>query len=231
MAEGGWQAHGSAVESPADRADLSTPEATSLEGSLALLFGSSHLGVVIADDRRGVLQANDAFLRMVNYSREEMQAGRIDWWGMTPEESRELDIVAIQQLREYGVCVPYEKEYILRDGSRLPFMMGAVRLTSDPLTWASYTVDLREHYKVVAAEQKARELQARNSLINELAHELNNPLAALTFLMYLISSRPELLTESTRELLKQANHQLERMAQTMRKVLTASEERPASVGQ
>jgi signal transduction histidine kinase len=102
-------------------------------------------------------------------------------------------------------------------------MMGAVRLTSEPFTWASYTVDLREHYNALAAEQKARELQAKNELINQIAHELNNPLAALTFLLSLLSTRPDIVTGESRSLLRQASEQLDRIAQAVREMLAASQ--------
>jgi PAS domain-containing protein len=78
------------------------------------------------------VDANDALLRMIHYSREQLIAGEIDWLNMTPEQYRPLDMAAIEQLREFGACVPFEKEFILPDGSMLPFLIGGVRLARNP---------------------------------------------------------------------------------------------------
>lgn len=196
-------------------------EPTSLQESFAWLYRSSHLGVAIAREAR-ILDANDAFLSMIRHTREELLAGKIDWWGMTPEHLRKLDVVAMEQLRQFGASAPFEKEFVLRDGTRLPFMIGAVRLGTDPLTWAAYIVDLSEHRRAAAAMQQTRDLKAKNELINQLAHDLNNPLAALTFLLHLLSTRTDIAAES-RQLLDQATEQLTRISATLRQVLTVSQ--------
>ena len=203
-------------------AEMIETEPNSLRESFAFLYHSSHLGVAIAREI-GVLDANDAFLHMIGRTRDELDSGLIDWWGMTPEPFRQLDLNAMEQLHQFGTCVPFEKEFILADGSRLPLMIGAVRLSEEPLTWAAYAIDLREHHKAEAAERQTRELKAKNTLINHLAHELNNPLAALMFLLHLLSTRPDVRTEETSHLLLQATHQLERISHTVRQVLTASQ--------
>jgi PAS domain S-box-containing protein len=195
-----------------------------LQDSFNLLYRSSHLGVVIADEEKGIVDANDAFLRLVGHSRREMLEGEIDWWAMTPDDARPLDMNALEQLRQHGACVPYEKEYVLRDGSRVPFLIGAVRLKDAPLTWAAYTLDLSEQRKRLQAEQRARDLGAKTTLVNQLAHELNNPLAALTFILHLLCTRPDVATPETQKLLADASTQVERVSETVRALVCASDE-------
>ncbi|HWR13526.1 MAG TPA: PAS domain-containing protein [Terriglobales bacterium] len=89
---------------------------------------SEHLGVVIANVDR-ILDANDAFLKMIRYTREEMEQGLIDWRAITPPNSAAKDEIALEQLRLYGAAVPFEKEYVLRDGTSVPMLMGAIRLS------------------------------------------------------------------------------------------------------
>lgn len=203
--------------------DMSMGESGSLHQSFAQLYKSSHLGVVIAKEA-SVLDANDAFLNMIGYTREELQAGAIDWWQMTPPEYRQADLNGMQQLREFGACVPFEKEYILRDGSRLPFMVGAVTLTENPLTWAAYVVNLSAQKKSLAAERRSQELEARANLVNQLAHDLNNPLAGLTFLLHLIQAHPVASSsDELRKLFAEAAEQLDRVTRTVRQVLAASQ--------
>lgn len=190
---------------------------TSLQDSFSMLYHSAHLGVAIANEGR-IIDANDALLRMVDFSREEMKQGLIDWQALTPPEYLPLDLNAIEQIRQYGVCVPFEKEYVLRDGERFPFLIGAVRLSREPLQWAAYVVDLSEHRRVFAAEQRANELQAKASLVNQLAHEINNPLAALTFLLHLLNTHPE-IPRDVSKLVTDATDMLARISETVRTVL------------
>lgn len=160
----------------------------SLSQSVALLQNSEYLGVLIAS-LDGIIDANDAFLNMVGLSREEMVAGQIDWRTMTPAEYRLRDERGLEELRQKGVCVPFEKEYVLRDGTRLPILIGAVRLKAEPLKWVCWVVNLRTQKQAAAAEKKALALET------ELEAELSG-----AFRIYDISSRMLSKTD-TKELL------------------------------
>ncbi len=191
----------------------------SLQNSLSQLYRSAHLGVVICNEK-WVTSANDAFLRMIGSTREEFRTGAIDWRAITPAEFFSLDSNGIEQLREYGVCVPYEKDFISRSGVRLPVMVGAVRLSIEPLEWAAYLVDLSDHRRAAVAERQTSELQAKRALVNQLAHEINNPLAAMTFTMYLMKSHSD-VPEDVRRLLNDSAGMLDRISETVRAVLAA----------
>jgi PAS domain S-box-containing protein len=189
----------------------------SLQTSFAMLYQSPYLGVAIADENH-VIDGNDAFLRMVGQSREQLMAGRVDWGEMTPEKFRALDGSAMDQLREFGTCVPYEKEFVRTDGSSLPFLVGAVRLSLEPFQWSSYIVEMSEQRRLHAAEEKVRAWEARYLLINHLAHELNNPLAAMTFTLHLLRTHPY-LSDDTQKLVGDASDMLDRISTTVKKVL------------
>jgi ActR/RegA family two-component response regulator/signal transduction histidine kinase len=189
----------------------------SLQSSFSMLYRSPYLGVAIADERR-IIDGNDAFLRMIRRTREQLQAGDVDWRAITPEKFRQLDENAMEQLREFGTCVPFEKEFVLPDGSSEPFLIGAVRLSAEPFQWSSYVVEMSEQRKLQAAEEKVRAWEARYGLINHLAHELNNPLAAMTFTLHLLNTHPD-LSDDTRHLVKDATEMLDRVAATVKRVL------------
>jgi PAS domain S-box-containing protein len=189
----------------------------SLQTSFSFLYQSPYLGVAISEEDR-IVDANTSFLRMVGLTREQLTAGEVLWRKITSEKYGPLDLRAIEQLREFGTCVPYEKEFLLPDGSSLPILTGAVRLSSDPLQWSSYVVNLTEQRALHAAEEKLNIWQAKYSLINHLAHELNNPLAAMTFSLHLLGTHPS-LTEDTLKLVKDASEMLDRIATTVRLVL------------
>src|SRR5512146_2018034 len=99
--------------------------ATLLE-SLGKLRDSEHLGVLIASEQR-VLDANDAYLRMIGCTRDELDNGVIDWQAITPPDHLVRDQRALEELRLFGACVPFEKEYMRKDGTRVPVLIGAVR--------------------------------------------------------------------------------------------------------
>jgi DNA-binding response OmpR family regulator len=189
----------------------------SLQSSFSLLYQSPYLGVAIADENR-IIDGNDAFLGMIRHTREQLTAGEINWRAMTPEKFHQLDENAMAQLVEFGTCVPFEKEFVLPDGSSVPFLIGAVRLSAEPFRWSSYVVEMTEHRKLQAAEEKVRAWEARYVLINHLAHELNNPLAAMTFTLHLLSTHPGLSDDSLK-LVRDAGGMLDRVATTVRRVL------------
>jgi PAS domain S-box-containing protein len=194
----------------------------SLQTSVSMLYKSPHLGVAIADEHR-IIDGNDALLRMIGYTREQLIAGEINWLEMTPERFRSLDMSAIEQLREFGTCVPFEKEFVLPDGSSLPFLIGAVRLSLEPFQWSAYLVNLTEQRRVQTAEQQVREWESRHRLINQLAHEVNNPLAAMIFTIHLLSTHPD-LSEDMRRLVSDASGMLDRITTTVRRVLLESQQ-------
>jgi len=193
----------------------------SLQASISLLYKSPHLGVAIANENH-IIDANDALLNMIQYSREQMLAGEIDWLEMTPEELRYRDLNAVEQIREYGACVPFEKEFILPDGSRLPFLVGAVRLGIEPLQWAVYIVNLQEQRRLTTVERKVREWESRHAIINHLAHEINNPLAALMFTVHLMRTHSN-VSSDMRELVSNAEDMLQRVAAVVKQVLAESQ--------
>jgi PAS domain S-box-containing protein len=76
-----------------------------------------------ADGR--ITDANEAYLRLTGYSRSELESGELRWDRLTAPEFRHLDEKAVRELKAHGHCTPYEKEYLLRDGRRVPIQTGA----------------------------------------------------------------------------------------------------------
>lgn len=192
---------------------------STLRDSLAVLQHSVHLGVLTANTDR-IIDANEAFLRMIRYTREELEAGIIDWRGMTPADSFARDQIALEQLARYGAAVPFEKEYILRDGTRLPMMMGAIRLRETPLEWMCYVIDLTDSKRAEDAEKHTGELLAKHVLVNQIAHELNNPLEALFLLVHALKADTGISASlAAQDMIDTAEKMLERIASLTRAVL------------
>ena len=151
-----------------DNARLYT-EARDAEAKVRRLLDAGVIGVTVTDDDR-IVEANDHFLNMVGYSREEVIGGRLSWREMTPPEYAELDDRATAEMAERGVCSPFKKEYIRRDGSRIPILFGAAVLQGEPPLSICFILDL--------TEQKRGEEEWR-AFIDATAHDLRNPLAAV----------------------------------------------------
>jgi len=101
------------------------------EGRLRAVFESSVIGVIVGDLDGAIREANDAFLWMVGCSREDLEAGRLNWIELTPPEHRSLDASAIGRLQRRRAYSPFEKEYLRRDGSRIPVLIIGMALLGD----------------------------------------------------------------------------------------------------
>ena len=117
------------------------------------LLESNIFGVAIGDFSGRIAYANDSLLKMVGYTRSEQLSGQMRWDRMTPPEYLHLDAQAAQELRDRGVATPFKKEYIRKDGSRVPILMGGTILCPDdraPETIVAFYIDLTEISRVEA---------------------------------------------------------------------------------
>src|SRR5215213_2055713 len=151
-----------------DNARLYT-EARDAEAKVRRLLDAGVVGVIVTDLDR-IVEANDYFLDMVGYTREELNGGRLRWPEMTPPEYAELDARGLAEMTERGSCTPFEKEYIRRDGSRIPILIGAAELQRDPFLSVCFILDLTQRKR---AEEEWR------AFIDATAHDLRNPLTAV----------------------------------------------------
>ncbi|MEG4940309.1 PAS domain S-box protein [Microcoleus sp. F4-D5] len=124
------------------------------------LFESNIFGVAIGDFSGRIAYANQCLLNMVGYTRSDLLSGQMRWDRMTPPEYLHLDAVAAQELRAKGVATPFKKEYIRKDGSRVPILMGGTTLCPDDReaeTIVAFYIDLTEISRVEAELKKNQE--------------------------------------------------------------------------
>jgi two-component system, cell cycle sensor histidine kinase and response regulator CckA len=132
------------------------------EARFRRLIESGIVGIVLADTSGKLHEANDAFLQLIGYTREDLEAGRIHGSKLTPPEWRDAQEIARQELLAHGVTRPWEKEFYRKDGSRVPVLIAVTML--DQPNVLNVVVDLTEQKRAQAAIRKLeaqREADAR----------------------------------------------------------------------
>lgn len=95
------------------------------------IFESGIIGVVTGNVDGVIVEANDEYLRITGYTREDVLSGRLSWRESSPPEYDEADRRAFEEMNLTGRCNPYEKELIRKDGTRIPVLVGGtVRVNS-----------------------------------------------------------------------------------------------------
>jgi PAS domain S-box-containing protein len=114
------------------------------EARIRRLVDSNIVGIVIWDVQGRIIDANQAFLDMVGYAREDLVSRRLRWTELTPAEWREADDQAIAELKTTGTVQPREKEYFRKDGSRVPVLVGGANLEGSQADGVAFVLDLTE---------------------------------------------------------------------------------------
>jgi PAS domain S-box-containing protein len=130
-----------------------------LEGSKARarrLFESDVVGVIDWDLESGlVTDANDVFLRMTGYSRDELEDGGINWRALTPPEWAQLDQQELDDLRSGRKIAPSEREYVRKDGGRVPVIVGGALFDDSDREGVSFVLDISKRKSAELATESA----------------------------------------------------------------------------
>jgi len=121
------------------------------------LVEANIIGIAVSDEET-VVEANEAFLQMLGYTREELYEGKINWVELTPHEYLPQDAQALYELRTTGAHPPFEKAFFRRDGSQVSVMVGGALLEEEPLIWVSFILDISERKQL---EADLRQSEAR----------------------------------------------------------------------
>ena len=134
------------------------------------LLNSNIIGIVLADFEK-IIEANDIFLQMVGYTREDLITVGISWRQITPLEYQDLDENALKELLELGSFAPFEKQYIRKNGSLLPIQICGAILQQSPPNCVCFVRDLSDREK---AQKSLGEVIQRLTL-----HEKSSPLGVI----------------------------------------------------
>lgn len=184
------------------------------ELKLSLFAESSLIGMLFGDVHGRVTYANDALLQMIGYTKREVQQGKVQWDALTPPEWLKIDQAKIKEAKVKGVCAPYEKEFIRKDGSKVPVLIGFILLGEKRDQSVAFILDI--------SERKQLE-QRKDEFISIASHELRTPLTTIKAYLQLLH---RILTyegnEKTLAFLNKANIQVTRLNSLITDLLDVS---------
>ncbi len=214
-------------------AEAATRALARSEARFRRIADSNMLGILFwtADGR--VTDANDAFLQIVGYTQEDLDADRLRWTEMTPPEYRALDQQGLEEITRGGLCRPYEKEFVRKDGARVPILIGGAALDdSGGSQGVGFVLDLSERRRAEEARAhrdrlrvlSAANLAAREEEAKRIARELHDEAGQLLACVHMALEELALdlqppdrsAFDKIRALLYQIEEQLRRIAHEVR---------------
>ena len=166
--------------------------ARGLEAKIRRLVEANVVGIVMWNLEGAITAANEAFLHMVQYAREDITSGRVRWTDLTPAEWRGHDERGVAELKASGILRPFEKEYFRKDGSRVPVLLGGALFEGGGNEGVAFVLDLTEQKRAQerlrASERSLRQAQGELAHVNRvttmgqlaasISHEVMQPIAA-----------------------------------------------------
>ncbi|MFM0114992.1 trifunctional serine/threonine-protein kinase/ATP-binding protein/sensor histidine kinase [Paraburkholderia nemoris] len=163
------------------------------EARIRRLVDANIVGIIVWHSSGAILEANDAFLHMMGFTRQDLTAGSLRWRELTAPEWRKDSDRALVEAVQFGRTSPYEKEYIRKDGSRVPVIVGLASFEASEQEGVAFVLDLTERKeaeeKVRESEQRYREVQTELAHANRvatmgqlsasIAHEVKQPITAM----------------------------------------------------
>jgi PAS domain S-box-containing protein len=181
------------------------------ETKIRRLVDANIIGIFIFALEGQIIEANDAFLRMVGYDREDLALGLLHRTSLTPPEWHDRNARTVTELKMTGRVQPFEKEYFRKDGSRVPVLIGAASFEECGSQGVAFVLDLTDRKRAERAYTQvqielahANRVATMGQLTASIAHEINQPIgAAITYAnaaLNWLSSQPPNLEEAQRAL-------------------------------
>jgi PAS domain S-box-containing protein len=153
------------------------------------LVDSNAQGVIFWRSDGQIVEANDAFLNMLGYDREDLKENLLTSTSISPPGYEAAEAAALEELRLHGVCAPHEREFIAKDGTRVPVLIGAATFEDNPEEGVGFVLDLRDRKKLEQQFLRAQRMESIGTLAGGIAHDLNNVLSPVIISLELLKLR------------------------------------------
>lgn len=200
------------------------------EAKVRRLVDSNIIGVCVFDIDRRIIEANDAFLNLVGYNRDDVTSGRLSFSDLTPPEKSGAALRLWAELSSNGTWKPSEEVFFRKDGSHVPVLVGGASFGELRHQGVAFVVDQSERKRAEAELAHANRVATMGELSASIAHEVNQPLAALltnaeTAVRWLAREPPNL--EKARPLIERIIGNGKRAAEILRRIRDFSKKAPA----
>jgi PAS domain S-box-containing protein len=138
-----------------------------LEAKIQRLVEANVVGIVMWNLEGAITEANDAFLRVVQYDREDLASGRLRWTDLTPIEWRDHDERGVAELKATGILQPFEKEYFRKDGSRVSVLLGGALFEGSGNEGVAFVLDLSEQKRAESALRRSEAFLAEGQHLSQ----------------------------------------------------------------
>jgi PAS domain S-box-containing protein len=142
--------------------------ASGLEAKIRRLVEANVVGMVMFTLQGAITGANEAFLRMVQYDHEDLASGRVRWRDITPAEWHDRDERAVNELEATSTFQPFEKEYLRKDGSRVPVLLGGALFESGGNDGVAFVLDLSEQKRAERALRRSEAFLAEGQRLGQI---------------------------------------------------------------
>jgi PAS domain S-box-containing protein len=137
---------------------------------------SNMVGILFWDVSGCITDGNEMAVQMLGYSQEDLQSGQARWIDITPPEFHEIDAAMQAQLLTEGICSPFEKAYIRKDGAQVPILIGGAFLPGYNDRGVAYFLDISDRKQ---AEQERERLLQQEQILRQQAEIAERRLYAL----------------------------------------------------
>jgi two-component system sensor histidine kinase/response regulator len=189
------------------------------------LVDSDIVGIIIINADGLLTEANDAFLELLDCTRQQLLRGEITLNSITPPEYQAVDAKSVLQLRRRGKCTPWEKELIRCDGTRVPVLIGLTQLDEKAQTSLGFVLDISIQKMAEAQLQLAKEEadaanRAKSAFLANMSHEIRTPMNAVIGMTELVLDTT--LTSGQREYLEIVQQSAESLLSILNDILDFS---------
>lgn len=177
------------------------------------LVDAMPLGLLIGQSSGRITYANDSAIRLLGYDEVELMTGRIALMDIFPDLQQSFAELNGDEAEE-----PFESVCLTASGEQVETLVGVTFLdreggggTEENREVAVFIADLRHQKKSEEVLRRTEKLAVAGRLAASIAHEINNPLAAITNCLYLVQQSQ--MDEMGRSYLEMAQKELDRVAQ------------------